>query len=670
MDQYFKVFTVDSYQGEENDIILLSLVRSNTSQTVGFLDNKNRLVVALSRARRGLYLFGNTITLTIGEEADEKQGRTPLWDPLVKYMAEHRRYKYDGGLPITCTKHGNTVRITDPESWIVNAGGCEVRCTDLLRCGHPCPLLCHPYDHNRVNCRAPCPKKLPCGHGCSAWCSEKCRCDACSMNQGPDGQMVVVNHFTSADLVYGTDGEAKVSQGYGNTQFVYRDGRSPGEQVDASLIQAGGRGLCKDDVFSETLPTMKHYRSKQPQSTPQTWGNWNAKQADIDSAKHRALQDQMIPVVEPTNRIFEETYVPTTVQNGHRKVENTMKMKSVIRQGGPQSVNPAVSNISVVRQGLSQPANPPATSGIATRAFRRPATTIPVSWSAKNTSNGVDVEKTSNNANLLIDLEGPVSTSGPLVNGSVTEKSSAPVSQVANSRSLLDEPEVFEPSGNLLDRNDFFMYDCQTQGSKKTVKFFDHMSGDSSSIAKFVSNKVEVKSNAQNQHTPAADDLLDLFAEPMEQRREVKSSALPHKHSTPGSSHGNQGGMSQLQATTSDSLVIYGSTFEYSVKKDNVQAKSTSQKQQPRSTHGHQGGMPQLQATTNDLLDFSDDANESVMKTTVTQSSEWGFDDEIMDPFAVANAAANEQLSGPNSERIADTQVDMLVSDWGFDDDE
>lgn len=48
------VSTVDQYQGQQNDIILLSLVRT---KTVGHLRDIRRLVVAVSRARLGLYVF-------------------------------------------------------------------------------------------------------------------------------------------------------------------------------------------------------------------------------------------------------------------------------------------------------------------------------------------------------------------------------------------------------------------------------------------------------------------------------------------------------------------------------------------------------------------------------------------------------------------------------------
>ncbi|PFX18911.1 Helicase required for RNAi-mediated heterochromatin assembly 1 [Stylophora pistillata] len=54
-----KVTTIDSFQGQENDIILISLVRSNNIPTIGYLSSMNRLCVAISRARCGLYLFGN-----------------------------------------------------------------------------------------------------------------------------------------------------------------------------------------------------------------------------------------------------------------------------------------------------------------------------------------------------------------------------------------------------------------------------------------------------------------------------------------------------------------------------------------------------------------------------------------------------------------------------------
>ena len=48
------------FQGEENKVILLSLVRSNAEQKIGFLAVRNRICVAISRAECGLYIFGNS----------------------------------------------------------------------------------------------------------------------------------------------------------------------------------------------------------------------------------------------------------------------------------------------------------------------------------------------------------------------------------------------------------------------------------------------------------------------------------------------------------------------------------------------------------------------------------------------------------------------------------
>lgn len=47
--------TVDRYQGQQNDYIIISLVRS---RHIGHLRDVRRLVVAMSRARLGLYILG------------------------------------------------------------------------------------------------------------------------------------------------------------------------------------------------------------------------------------------------------------------------------------------------------------------------------------------------------------------------------------------------------------------------------------------------------------------------------------------------------------------------------------------------------------------------------------------------------------------------------------
>jgi hypothetical protein len=77
-----KIDTVDSYQGKENRIIILSLTRSDKHHTPGFLRMPNRINVAMSRAMDRLLIVGNS---------DMWQGRNkelPLGE-VVQFMQEH-----------------------------------------------------------------------------------------------------------------------------------------------------------------------------------------------------------------------------------------------------------------------------------------------------------------------------------------------------------------------------------------------------------------------------------------------------------------------------------------------------------------------------------------------------------------------------------------------------
>ncbi|KAH2981469.1 hypothetical protein KXV25_002703 [Aspergillus fumigatus] len=122
--QYVKVVTVDSYQGEENDIVILSLVRSSNAKRIGFLSVQNRVCVALSRARNGFYIFGNAKLLYSADE---------LWRKVITIMANELPYRSIGfQLPLMCQKHGNTTLIQEGEPANVAESSIDYRPKDLM----------------------------------------------------------------------------------------------------------------------------------------------------------------------------------------------------------------------------------------------------------------------------------------------------------------------------------------------------------------------------------------------------------------------------------------------------------------------------------------------------------------------------------------------------------
>ena len=81
--EYFKPFrqlitvnTVDGFQGQERDIILVSLVRSNDDGQIGFLRDLRRMNVAITRARMKLIVLGDAQTMT----------RHPFYRKLYEYI--------------------------------------------------------------------------------------------------------------------------------------------------------------------------------------------------------------------------------------------------------------------------------------------------------------------------------------------------------------------------------------------------------------------------------------------------------------------------------------------------------------------------------------------------------------------------------------------------------
>jgi len=163
-----RITPVDNFQGEENDIILLSLVRSNELGKIGFLQTHNRVCVALSRARKGLYVIGNM---------DQMADASSLWNSIIKDLKANSQLV--DALPLACQNHpDNVIFAKNSQDYRqVPEGGCMRDCGYRLPCGHVCIRKCHPADrlHEEYVCRKPCVKIL-CEHGhqCLKRCFEEC----------------------------------------------------------------------------------------------------------------------------------------------------------------------------------------------------------------------------------------------------------------------------------------------------------------------------------------------------------------------------------------------------------------------------------------------------------------------------------------------------------------
>ena len=168
-----RVTTVDNFQGEENDIILLSLVRSNDRDSIGFLKAENRVCVALSRAKHGFYCIGNFRMLRKNAEVWEKiisdlVGKGSIGERLSVHCNNHPDYKFG-------------IKYSREFEEYLPTGGCNRPCEYRLACGHVCGRKCHSDDlnHEKYECKKPCAISCEsCGQTCSLQCYQECKCTA------------------------------------------------------------------------------------------------------------------------------------------------------------------------------------------------------------------------------------------------------------------------------------------------------------------------------------------------------------------------------------------------------------------------------------------------------------------------------------------------------------
>ena len=75
--------TIDSFQGQERDIVYISMTRSNADSRIGFLSDIRRMNVAMTRARKKLVVIGDSATLS----------QFPFYANFIAYAEKHDAYK-------------------------------------------------------------------------------------------------------------------------------------------------------------------------------------------------------------------------------------------------------------------------------------------------------------------------------------------------------------------------------------------------------------------------------------------------------------------------------------------------------------------------------------------------------------------------------------------------
>ncbi|KAG1804061.1 P-loop containing nucleoside triphosphate hydrolase protein [Suillus subaureus] len=142
-----RLATIDNYQGEESDIVVASLTRSNPDGAIGFMKSPECLNVLLSRACDGLILIGNMATF---------KSKSTMWSGLFNHLRQ-AAHIYEG-FPIKCERHPTRKAILRDANDFDDRcpdGGCSEPCGAMLGCNvHPCPSKCHQLsDHSKVLCQ-------------------------------------------------------------------------------------------------------------------------------------------------------------------------------------------------------------------------------------------------------------------------------------------------------------------------------------------------------------------------------------------------------------------------------------------------------------------------------------------------------------------------------------
>ncbi|KAI9888232.1 MAG: hypothetical protein M1814_000943 [Vezdaea aestivalis] len=182
-----RISTIDNYQGEESEIVVVSLTRCNKRGDIGFLSAPERLNVLLSRARDGMILIGNSDTFLSSRKGKD------LWGKFFGLLKDSS-HLYDG-FPVYCERHpSRKLLLSKPEEFeACSDGGCDESCAAILGCGlHACEYKCHQLvDHSKMSCHQVVRSKCNVGHVQSRLCFQGVQaCTACEKKRKADEKRI------------------------------------------------------------------------------------------------------------------------------------------------------------------------------------------------------------------------------------------------------------------------------------------------------------------------------------------------------------------------------------------------------------------------------------------------------------------------------------------------